>query len=162
MACLSEYKVTLAAFVCLFSAVHYQMFPQIACLRRWIIILIALVWLFITACYKMHLEMACLRERKITLVAFVWLFSAVCVQMSPQSCCIRGRKVTLVTFALLQCAFSNVSSKRLKKRRQSYTACIVRFPSVCSNCVHFWIYSHIVRISLTPFLGLFFHCQMSF
>ena len=69
LVCASSY-VSLVEFVCLFSTVRFQMFPQIACLRRCIT----------------------------TLVAFVWLFSAVSFQMSPQIACLKGRKVTLVAF----------------------------------------------------------------
>ena len=56
-------------FVCFFSAVCYQMSPQIICLRTCVI----------------------------TLATFFWLFSAVCFQMSPHIVCPSGRKATLVT-----------------------------------------------------------------
>ena len=66
-------KITLAAFVQLFSTVRFQMPPQ----GTWI------------------------RAAKVTLVAFVWLLSRVCLQMCPQVPCIRWRKVTLVAFVCL-------------------------------------------------------------
>ena len=44
-ACIRGCKVTLVAFVCLFSTVRFQMSPQIACMGRCIITLIAFMWL---------------------------------------------------------------------------------------------------------------------
>ena len=46
IACPRWCKITLVAFVWLFSTVCFQMSPQIACLRWGIVALVALVWLF--------------------------------------------------------------------------------------------------------------------
>ena len=50
------------------------------------------------------------------------IFSTVYFQMSPQIACLRCCLVTLVTYflAFLHCVFSNVSSKRLHKTKQSH------------------------------------------
>ena len=91
-------KLTLVAFVWLFSTMHFQMSPQVACTRRGIITLVAFVWLFSTVHFQMSPQIACLRGWKLTLVAFVWLFSTVHFQMSPQIACLRGWKLTLVAW----------------------------------------------------------------
>ena len=46
MACLRSGKVTLVAFVWLFSAVHFQMCFQSTCISRCKVTLVAFVWLF--------------------------------------------------------------------------------------------------------------------
>ena len=94
-------KLTLVAFVWLFSTMHFQMSPQVACTRRGIITLVAFVWLFSTVHFQMSPQIACLRGWKLTLVAFVWLFSTVQFQMSPQIACLKGWKLTLVAFLWL-------------------------------------------------------------
>ena len=76
-------KVTLVAFVWLFSSVCLQMCPQMVWIRGCIITLVAFVWLFSTVRFQMGPQSACIRRCKITLVALVWLFSTVCFQMSP-------------------------------------------------------------------------------
>ena len=76
LVCASSY-VSLVEFVCLFSTVRFQMFPQIACLRRCIVTLVAFVWLFSTVCFQMRPQMAYLGGCIVTLVAFVRLFSTV-------------------------------------------------------------------------------------
>ena len=91
-------KLTLVAFVWLFSTMHFQMSPQVACTRRGIITLVAFVWLFSTVHFQMSPQIACLRGWKLTLVAFLWLFSTVHFQMSPQIACLRGWKLTLVAW----------------------------------------------------------------
>ena len=106
--CSNRCKVTLVAFVRLFSTVRFQMCPQIACMRRGIFTLVALVWLFSTVCFQMCPQIACLRGGIVTLVAFVWLFSSVCFQMRLQSACITWCKVTLVALVWL---FSTVRSQ---------------------------------------------------
>ena len=73
--CLSEYRVTLMAFVSYFSAVCFQMSPQISGLKRGIVTL--------------HCS---------ALVAFVQLVSPMCFQMSSQRAWIRAAKLTLAAF----------------------------------------------------------------
>ena len=86
--------ITLVTFVGLFSSMYFQMSPEIAFTRG-----------FVT-----------------TLIALVWLFSTVRFQMCSQIEYMRGCIVTLVAF--LHCVFSNVSSKHLYKRMQTYIGCI--------------------------------------
>ena len=93
----------LVSSVWFFSAVHFQMFPQITCLRGNIITLVAFVWLFSTVRFQMCPQITCPRWGKVTLVAFVWLSSTVRFQMCPQITCQRSGKVTLVTFVWLFC-----------------------------------------------------------
>ena len=76
-------KVTLIAFVWLFSTVCFQMCPQTSCTRGGIITLVTFIWLFSTVCFQMCHQMSCLWGCKVTLVAFVQLFSTVCFQMCP-------------------------------------------------------------------------------
>ena len=83
-ACIRGCKITLVAFVWLFSTVRFQMSPQIACLRRGIVTLLAFLWLFSTVRFQMGPQIASLRRCIITQVAFVWLLSTVYLQMFPQ------------------------------------------------------------------------------
>ena len=103
-------KVTLVAFVWLFSTVRFQMCPQMAGIGSCIITLVAFVRLFSTVCFQMSPQSACIRGCIVTLVAFVRLFSTVHFQMSPQMACPWGCIVTLVAFVWL---FSTVFFKFL-------------------------------------------------
>ena len=77
------------------------MCPQIACPRRCKVTLVAFVWLFSTVHFHVFPQMACLKGCKVTLVTFVWLFPTVHVHVFLQIACLRGCKVTLVAFVLL-------------------------------------------------------------
>ena len=90
--------ITLASIVWVFSAIVFDMSPQITRVWGCIVTLVAFVWLFCTVCFKMCPQMACLGRYKVTLVAFVWFFSTVRFQMCPQSACLGGGIVTLVAF----------------------------------------------------------------
>ena len=68
-------KVTLV--VLLFSAVRFQMFPQIACFNGCKVTLVTFVWFFSTVRFQMCPQIACIRGCKVTLVVFAWLFSTV-------------------------------------------------------------------------------------
>ena len=80
-------KITLTAFVIIFSSVHTQTFPQIGCPRKGEVTLVL----------QICLQVDCLRRDKVTLVAFIWLFTSVRFQMSLQIACPRRGIVTLVT-----------------------------------------------------------------
>ena len=80
---------------------RFQMCSQWAFMRRYKVTLVAFVWLFSTVCFQMCPQIACLRGCKVTLVAFVWFFSTVRYQMSPQIACLSRCIVTLVTFVWL-------------------------------------------------------------
>ena len=54
-----ENKTIYGWFVWLFSAVCFQMFPQIACLRGCIIALVTFVWFFSTVYFQMCPQMTC-------------------------------------------------------------------------------------------------------
>ena len=99
--CTRKGRVTMVAFVWLFSTVCFQMLPQIACLRGCIITLVAFVWLLSTVCFHMPPQIPCLRGCKVTLVAFVWLFTTVRFQMCPQSTFLGASIVTLVALVWL-------------------------------------------------------------
>ena len=77
IASLSGRKVTLVAFVWLFSRVGFQMYPQSVFLCRCKITLVSFVWLISAVCFQMSLQMVCMRRCKVTLIAYVWLFSTV-------------------------------------------------------------------------------------
>ena len=75
--------------------------PQSTCIRGCKVTLIAFVWLFSTVFFQMSHQMAWLRGCIITLVAFVWLFSSVCFQMSLQMARVSGYIHALVAFVHL-------------------------------------------------------------
>ena len=104
-------KVTLVAFVWLFSTVSFHVYFQMVCLRGCKVTLVASVWLFSTLCFQMSPQIACLWECKVTLFAFVWLFSTVYFQMSPQIVCPGGSKVTLAAFVWLDDGIVYVSQR---------------------------------------------------
>ena len=81
-----RYKVTLVAFIWLFSTVHFQMCLQNACIGGCIVTLVALIWLHSTVRFQMCPQTACPNRCKVTLVAFVRLFSTVHFQMSLVYC----------------------------------------------------------------------------
>ena len=96
IACLRRDKVTLVAFVGLFSTVYFRMSPQIACPRRCKVTLAAFVWFFSTVRFQMRTQISCLRWCIVTLGAFVWLFSAMLFKMTSQAAFHRGWKLTFV------------------------------------------------------------------
>ena len=73
-ACLNGCKVTLVAFVWLFSTMCLQMSPQNVCARGCKVTLVAFVWLFSNVGFQMCPQMACMRRCIITQVAIVWFF----------------------------------------------------------------------------------------
>ena len=89
--------------------------------------LVAFVWLFSSVCFHMIPQITCLDRCKVTLVAFVWLFSTVHFQVSPQMVCIcccsnvasnglpekRHNRIGYICLTFLHCAFSSVSSNGL-------------------------------------------------
>ena len=81
-ACIRGCKVTLVAFVWLFSTVRFQMRLQTACLRRCIVTLVAFVWLFCTVCFQMYLQIACPTGCIITLAAIIWPDAFLCLLIS--------------------------------------------------------------------------------
>ena len=110
-------KVTLVAFVWLFSTVRFQMSLQMFCPRRCKVTLVAFVWLFSTVRFQMRPQIVCPRRGIVTLVALVWLFSTVCFQtiFSPfqilwtriRFCMLlfmRGQNVFALEFHGTQCA----------------------------------------------------------
>ena len=82
--CQRKFKVTLFAFVWLFSIMSFQMCHENACLRRGKVKLVTFFRLFFTVRFQMSPWIVCPKKGKVTLIAFVRLFSAVCFQMSPQ------------------------------------------------------------------------------
>ena len=79
--CLIGSKVTLVAFVGLFSIVCFQMFLQIAQLGWSTITCVAFVCLFSTVYFQICYQNVFIRGWIITLVAFAWFFSTLCFQM---------------------------------------------------------------------------------
>ena len=69
-----------------------------ACLWWCKITLVAFVWLFSTMCFHMGPQIAPIWRCICTQAAFVWFFSIVCFQMCPQMACLKGCIVTLVAF----------------------------------------------------------------
>ena len=142
-------RVTLAAFVWLFSTVSFQMLPQMACLRRCIVALVAFVWLYSTVCFQMLPQIAWMRRCIVTLcfqmcpgweeIKSLWLYlfdlSLLCVfkclLISPAFEDAKSHWVHLFAFSpASQCVFSNC----LHQRMRSNTDCI------CTTSLHqsFW------------------------
>ena len=91
-------RVTLVAFFLLFSTVCFRMSPQIACITGCIIILDALVWLFSSVHFQMCSQCSWIRAGIVTLVALVGLFSTLRFQVFPQIACPREYIITLAAF----------------------------------------------------------------
>ena len=79
MACLRICKVTLVAFVWLFSTVRFQMCPQISCMRRGIVALVAFVWFFSAVPLKL------LHKRMQIHIGFIFLTFLHCVISNASS-----------------------------------------------------------------------------
>ena len=101
VACLWGCKVTLIAFVWLFSNVFFHVCLQSTFIRWCIVTLVAFVWLFSSVFFHVCYQTVCPRRGKVTLDAFVWLFSIVRFQMSLQISCLIGCIVTLAAFVWL-------------------------------------------------------------
>ena len=114
-------KVTLVAFVWLFSTVRFQMCPQMACPRGCIVTLVAFFGLFAAVHFQMCLQTTCMAGCEITLVAFVWLISAVYFKMTSQAAFHRWCILALVALIRL---FSSVFSNGLHEKRHSHIGCI--------------------------------------
>ena len=74
------------------------MYPQRTCPRRCKVTLAAFVWVFTTLCFQNFPHGACVRGFKITLVAFVHLFSTLCCKIFPQSACLSKFEATMVGY----------------------------------------------------------------
>ena len=81
-----------------FLNVPLHMSPQRTWVRAGKVTLTAFVRLFSTVCPQMSLQTPCMGGCKVTLVAFVWLFSTVSLQMSLQIACLSRCITTLVAF----------------------------------------------------------------
>ena len=101
LVCLRRYKVTLVAFVRLFSIVRFWMSPQHACPGRSKVTLVTFVWLFSFVRFQMCPQIACLRRCKVTLVALFWPISAMCFKMSLQMAYLRRCIITLIALISL-------------------------------------------------------------
>ena len=121
------------------------MCPQNICPRGCKVTLVAFVWLFSTVCCQMSPQIAYPRRCIVTLVAFVGLFPTVHFQMCPQMACSRRSNclpermqshIGCIYLTFLHCAFSNVSSKRPSERLHNHTGyiCLI-FP-----CVHWQLF----------------------
>ena len=92
--------------------------------------LVAFVWLFSTVSFQTNVQRVCLRGCKVTLVAFVCDSSSVNSQMNPQMACNREYIVTLVAFAWLfsiwtpkELAWENAEGKGAKKKGKKPNKC---------------------------------------
>ena len=110
------------------------MCSQNICPRGCKVTLVAFIWLFSTVFYQMCPQTVCPRGCIVTLVAFVWLFSIVCVS-NVSSNYLPERMhshIGCICLAFLHCAFSNVSSNCLPVRivYLYLSLCVVPFPSM--------------------------------
>ena len=123
-ACVSEFMITLVAFVWFLSTVYFQMWPQRTWIRAFVLTLVAFFWLFTTVHFQMHPQSTCTSACIIALVAFVCLFSAVFVQMFLQIASPRGCIATKVTFVChFISVFSNEFLKSQHERMHTCTGC---------------------------------------
>ena len=112
-------KITLVAFVSLFTTMYFQMSPQIACLRGCIVALVAFF-------YFPHWVLKCLLElhSRIGCICLTFLH---CGFSNVSSNCLHQRMHSdtgCICLTFLHCVFSNVSSNRLHKRIHSRIGCI--------------------------------------
>ena len=128
------------------EAVFLQIVPQTGCPRRCKVTLVAFVWLFSSVCLQMSPQATWIRTGIFTLVAFVWLFSAVGFQMCPQSTLVSAGiftlwyRIALDAFAGL---FSTVGYQMfpqmacLRKCRIALVAFVWIFSAICHwNMLH--------------------------
>ena len=102
------------------------MCSQNICPRGCKVTLVAFIWLFSTVFYQMCPQTVCPRGCIVTLVAFVWLFSIVCVS-NVSSNYLPERMhshIGCICLAFLHCAFSNVSLNCIYQKWQCHTGCI--------------------------------------
>ena len=84
--------------ICGVVTVYFHVRPQRAWIRAVKLTLVAFVRLFSSVYFQMCFQRACIRGCKVTLVAFMCLFPSVRCQMCLQMACLRRDKVTLVAF----------------------------------------------------------------
>ena len=132
--CLIGGKITLAAFVLLFSAVGFQVCPQTA--------------------YK----------RMQSHTGYICLIFLHCVFSNAPSNCLPEKMHSLIGCICLifrHCVFSDVSTNHLHVKMHNYTDCICStclqcgFSNGSTNCLHEKIYTHIGCTCLTFHFGQF-------
>ena len=129
IACLCGCKVTLVAFIWLFSKVCFQMSPQITCPRRCKVTLVAFVWLFSTIFLNVSSMYFDQRRHTISLVALVYLFPTVHFHLRPQVSCLILCILATVAFV---CAFPNAPSNFLDQTcKITFFAFVKIFPTLC-------------------------------
>ena len=80
------------------STVHFQMSPQNVCIGWCKVTLVAFVWLFSAVCSQRFPQIAFMWGCKFTLAAIIWLLSNVHFQMCLQIICPTWSIVTIVAF----------------------------------------------------------------
>ena len=141
----------------LFSAVHFQIYPQIICTRGCIITLVAFVWLFSSVCCHMFSQIACLRGCKVTLAASVELFSTVCFR------CVLTTQVALVCL-LSEVYFQvvpQIACPKGCKCKLTLVAFVQLFPAVCFQMCPQMTFPRRCIITLFTFFSLFFSLRFS-
>ena len=121
--CPSGCKVTLVAFVWLFSSVHFQMSPQIGFLSRCKVALFALVWLLSTVHFQMSPQIVGLGGCKVALIALVWPHMIYCLfHWSFYNVIVFAWMVNFKIFVHWK---TNKQGRREKKQKRDWTLYIV-------------------------------------
>ena len=116
-------KVTLLAFLRIFSRMSFQMRPQTACMNRCKVALARFMRFFNSVSFLMVPQVAWSYICKVTLFAFVRFFSKI-IQMCPQTACMNRFKVALATFIRF---FPRVSFLRVFQVACSYRCKVTMF-----------------------------------
>ena len=156
IACLCGCKVTLVAFIWLFSKVCFQMSPQITRPRRCKVTLVAFVWLFSTI--FLNASSMYFYQRRHDLIGCFSLAFSLCA-FSSVSCLIL---CILATVAFV-CAFPNGPSNFLDQTCKMTFFAFVKFSLLCvfrctlecyacktaySHCLHFFTFLRYVFLGI--------------
>ena len=131
-------KVTLVAFVWLFSTVSFQMCPQIACLRH---IHIGCIRLIFPHCVFSNVSSNCRPERMHSHIGCICLSFPHCVfsNFSPNHLSeLMQSHIGNTCLAFHQCALSNDSSNGLYKKTNTHIDCICLIWLHCLSLNSFW------------------------
>ena len=156
--------ITMVAFVWLFSAMCFQMFPQIACpggcilhcLRGWIVTLAGFVCFFLH-CGFLNVSSNHLHKRMQSHSGYICLTFLHCVFSSGSANCLHKgmhNHTGCICLTFRHCVFSNVASKNLQKYAKSHWLhlfdfsplcmfkCAFKWPAwkeICSHWLHLWV-----------------------
>ena len=127
-------KVTLIAFVWLFSTVGFQMAPQSTWVRACIVTLVSILWFFLKCEYS-DVFSNCKPERMQSHIGCIYFAFHHCgfSNVSSNILAVRMQShIGCICLTFLHCVFSNVSSNRLLELMHNHTSCISLIFSQCT------------------------------